>query len=154
MLRLNGKTRQTAEPDFEAPPAPRILVVDDSAFTRYNLKNRLSSNGYDVVDAPDGETAVELYAASQPDAVLLDITMPGMDGYQLCKLLRQNADTANIPIIMLSGKDGFFSKVRGRMAGSTEYLTKPFEPETLLRTIERYCVPDGPGGQPAPARKR
>jgi twitching motility two-component system response regulator PilG len=72
--------------------------------------------------------------------------MPGMDGYQLCRLLRQNADTTNIPIILLSGKDGFFSKVRGRMAGSTEYITKPFQPEGLLRVVERYCALEEPTG--------
>ena len=66
--------------------------------------------------------------------------MPQMDGYQVCKLIRSHAPTRNVPVIMISGKDGFFDKVRGRMAGTTGYITKPFGPETLMRTIESYVV--------------
>jgi len=132
-----------------------ILVVDDSPTIRKVVTMTVERRGYATRSAADGYEAVDAIRDwGVPDLILLDITMPGMDGYQLCKLLRQNADTTNIPIIMLSGKDGFFSKVRGRMAGSTEYITKPFEPESLLRTIERYCVPDGPAGVPASTRKR
>jgi twitching motility two-component system response regulator PilG len=71
--------------------------------------------------------------------ILLDITMPRLDGYQVCKLVRGNAATKNVPVVMISGKDGFFDKVRGRMAGSTAYITKPFGPETLIKTVETYC---------------
>jgi twitching motility two-component system response regulator PilG len=70
--------------------------------------------------------------------ILLDIMMPQMDGYQVCKLIRSNEPTKNVPVVMISGKDGFFDKVRGRMAGTTGYITKPFGPETLMKTIETY----------------
>jgi twitching motility two-component system response regulator PilG len=75
----------------------------------------------------------------KPDLILLDVTMPRLDGFQLCKLIRQNPTTKQVPVVMISGKDGFFDKVRGRMAGSTAYITKPFGPETLLQTVENYC---------------
>jgi twitching motility two-component system response regulator PilG len=120
-----------------------ILVVDDSPTIRKLVTMTLERRGFATRTAADGYEAVDAIRDwGVPDLILLDITMPGMDGYQLCRLLRQNADTTNIPIILLSGKDGFFSKVRGRMAGSTEYITKPFDPEGLLRVVERYCVPD------------
>ena len=73
-----------------------------------------------------------------PDLILLDITMPRMDGYQVCKLIRGNDVTKDVPIVMISGKDGFFDKVRGRMAGTSGYITKPFGPETLMKTVDAY----------------
>src|SRR5205085_9209348 len=104
-----------------------ILVVDDSPTIRKLVTLTVERRGYATRTAGTGFEAIDVIRDhGVPDLILLDITMPGMDGYQLCKLLRQNADTTNIPIIMLSGRDGFFSKVRGRMAGSTEYVTKPF----------------------------
>ena len=128
-----------------------ILVVDDSPTIRKLVTMTVERRGFRALAAGDGREAVAVIRdRGVPDLILLDITMPGMDGYQLCKLLRQSADTAEVPIIMLSGKDGFFSKVRGRMAGSTEYITKPFEPEGLLRAVERYC----PAGAPVPAAAR
>ncbi len=65
--------------------------------------------------------------------------MPRLDGYQLCKLVRSNSATKDVPVVMLSGKDGFFDKVRGRMAGSTAYITKPFEPEALIKIVDEHC---------------
>jgi twitching motility two-component system response regulator PilG len=73
-----------------------------------------------------------------PDLILLDITMPRMDGYQVCKVIKKNPYTKDIPVVMLSGKDGFFDKVKGKMAGATDYVTKPFREVTLTRAIERY----------------
>ncbi len=132
----------------QAPPGkpakPRtILVVNDSPTIRKLVTMTVERHGFATRTAADGYEAIDVIRDwGVPDLILLDIAMPGLDGYQLCKLLRQNADTTNIPIIMLSGKDGFFSKVRGRMAGSTEYITKPFEPDGLLRVVERYCAPE------------
>ena len=64
--------------------------------------------------------------------------MPRMDGYQVCRQIRGHAATADIPVVMIYGKDGFFDKVRGRMAGTTGYITKPFGPETLMKAVEYY----------------
>jgi twitching motility two-component system response regulator PilG len=77
------------------------------------------------------------------DLMLLDIGMPHMDGYQLCKLVKTNETTSDIPIVMLSGKDGFFDKVRGKMAGAVGYITKPFEPTALIEAVETYSRESG-----------
>jgi twitching motility two-component system response regulator PilG len=120
-----------------------VLVVDDSPTIRKLVSLTVERRGFQARTAADGYEAIDVIRDhGVPDLILLDISMPGMDGYQLCKLLRQNADTAALPIVMLSGKDGFFNKVRGRMAGSTAYITKPFEPEGLLRVVEEYCTPE------------
>ena len=122
-----------------------IMVVDDSPTVRKLVAITMERQGYRVVQAGDGYDAVEMIRREgSPDMVLLDITMPGLDGYQLCKLIRQHPETKHIPVVMLSGKDGFFDKVRGRIAGSSFYITKPFKPEQLLDVASRYC----PNGQP------
>lgn len=127
------------------PARPKtIMVVDDSPTVRRLVAITMEHQGYRVVQAGDGYAAVEMIRREgAPDLVLLDITMPGLDGYQLCKLIRQHPETKHIPVVMLSGKDGFFDKVRGRMAGSSFYITKPFKPEQLLDAAARYC----PSGQ-------
>jgi twitching motility two-component system response regulator PilG len=66
-----------------------------------------------------------------------------MDGYEVCKQIRANPAARDLPVVMISGKDGFFDKVRGRMAGTTGYVTKPFGPETLMKALETYLLPDG-----------
>jgi twitching motility two-component system response regulator PilG len=116
-----------------------IMVVDDSPTVRKLITSKLEKQGHQVIAAVDGMDALAKMNEQTPDLILLDITMPRLDGYQVCKLVRGNAATKNVPVVMISGKDGFFDKVRGRMAGSTAYITKPFGPETLIKTVETYC---------------
>jgi twitching motility two-component system response regulator PilG len=114
-----------------------IMVVDDSATVRKVVVMTLEKAGYRTIQAGDGaEALILLREHGIPALFLVDIMMPGMDGYALCKSLRQNPETSRTPIIMLSGKDGFFNKVRGRMAGASHYITKPFEPSQLLNAIK------------------
>ena len=115
------------------------MVVDDSPTVRKLVAIKLEKHGHRVILAVDGMDALSKLNEEVPDLILLDITMPRLDGYQLCKIIKSNAAYKHIPVVMLSGKDGFFDKVRGRMAGSAAYITKPFEPETLLSTIDAYC---------------
>ncbi len=122
------------------PKNRKILVVDDSATVRKLISAKLSKSGHEVVCAIDGIEALEKINEIVPDLILLDINMPRMDGYQVCKLIRNNEATKDVPVVMISGKDGFFDKVRGRMAGTTGYITKPFGPETLMKTVETYIV--------------
>ena len=127
--------------DVAAMPKGRsILVVDDSATVRKLISNKLEKSGHVVACAEDGVEAMEWIGANKPDLVLLDIAMPRMDGYQVCKLIRSNDATKDVPVVMISGKDGFFDKVRGRMAGTSGYITKPFGPETLMRALDTYLV--------------
>jgi twitching motility two-component system response regulator PilG len=122
------------------PKNRTILVVDDSATVRKLISGKLEKCGHEVVCAIDGVDALEKLKEISPDLILLDINMPRMDGYQVCKLIRGNEEMKDTPVVMISGKDGFFDKVRGRMAGTTGYITKPFGPETLMKMVETYIV--------------
>jgi CheY-like chemotaxis protein len=122
------------------PKNMTILVADDSATVRKLISAKLEKCGHQVVLAIDGVDAIEKLKEIEPDLVLLDINMPRMDGYQVCKHIRGNEATKDVPVVMISGKDGFFDKVRGRMAGTTGYITKPFGPETLMKTVETYVL--------------
>ncbi len=122
------------------PKNMTILVADDSDTVRKLISGKLEKCGHTVVCAFDGVDALEKLEAMTPDLILLDINMPRMDGYQACKAIRGNPATKDVPIVMISGKDGFFDKVRGRMAGTTGYITKPFGPETLMKTVETYIM--------------
>jgi CheY-like chemotaxis protein len=122
------------------PKNRTILVVDDSATVRKLISGKLEKCGHEVVCAIDGVDALEKLKEISPDLILLDINMPRMDGYQVCKLIRGDETMKDTPVVMISGKDGFFDKVRGRMAGTTGYITKPFGPETLMKMVETYIV--------------
>lgn len=115
-----------------------ILVVDDSPTIRKLIAGKLEKSGHNVLLCEDGEKALEAIRTHVPDLVLLDIKMPGMDGYDVCRQIRGWNSSANVPIVMISGKDGYFDKMRGQMAGSTGYITKPFGPETLMKAVEFY----------------
>jgi len=136
-IRLSEMEEQQSVHD-SMPKNRKILVVDDSPTVRKLISGKLEKCGHEVICAIDGVDALEKINELKPDLVLLDITMPRMDGYQVCKLIRNNETTKDVPVVMISGKDGFFDKVRGRMAGTTGYITKPFGPETLMKTVETY----------------
>ena len=138
-IRLDEISRQTENYDARAV-GKTILVVDDSPTVRKLIAGKLEKSGHKVVCAVDGVDALARLSEGLPDLVLLDITMPRMDGYEVCKQIRANPDAQNLPVVMISGKDGFFDKVRGRMAGSTGYVTKPFGPETLMKALETYLL--------------
>jgi twitching motility two-component system response regulator PilG len=76
-----------------------------------------------------------------PDLILLDIAMPKLDGYEVCRRIKGDPRTAHVPVVMLSGKDAFFDKVKGRMAGASDYLTKPFETPAVLAVVVNHCQP-------------
>ncbi len=140
-IRLDEMRRQSEV--FDAMPKGKtILVVDDSPTVRKLIAGKLEKSGHNVVCAVDGVDALAKMEEGVPDLVLLDITMPRMDGYEVCKQIRSNPACKNLPVVMISGKDGFFDKVRGRMAGTTGYVTKPFGPETLMKALEMYLIPD------------
>ncbi|HEY0429665.1 MAG TPA: response regulator [Pyrinomonadaceae bacterium] len=138
-IRLSEIEKQQSVHD-SMPKNRQILVVDDSATVRRLISGKLEKCGHEVICAIDGVDALEKLKEISPDLILLDINMPRMDGYQVCKLIRGNEEMKDTPIVMISGKDGFFDKVRGRMAGTTGYITKPFGPETLMKTVETYIV--------------
>lgn len=124
------------------PKGRTILVVDDSPTVRKLIAGKLEKSGHEVFCAEDGIAAMSHLEGVVPDLVLLDITMPRMDGYEVCKRIRSNDQTKDVPVVMISGKDGFFDKVRGRMAGTSGYITKPFGPETLMKAVEQHLKAD------------
>ena len=140
-IRLDEMRRQYETHDA-MPKGKTILVVDDSPTVRKLISGKLEKSGHHVVCAVDGIEALAKLEEGMPDLVLLDITMPRMDGYEVCKQIRSNPAGKNLPVVMISGKDGFFDKVRGRMAGTSGYVTKPFGPETLMKALETYLLPD------------
>lgn len=130
---------------------PVVLVVDDSPTVRKIVQLTLQREHIRVVTAGDGLSALAAVTDTQPDLILLDIMLPRMDGYNICHLVRNNPEYRDLPIIMLSGKDGIFDKMRGKLAGSTEYMTKPFDSTELVQTVRRYL--DSPGARERAARR-
>lgn len=118
--------------------SPVVLVVDDSPTVRKIVQLTLQRERIEVVTASDGLSALAAVADAQPDLILLDIMLPRMDGYNICQVVRKSMAYRDLPIIMLSGKDGLFDKMRGKLAGSTEYITKPFDSSELVQTVKRY----------------
>jgi twitching motility two-component system response regulator PilG len=118
--------------------ATRVLVIDDSNTIRRSAEIFLRQGGYDVVLAEDGFDALAKVHDHHPDVIFCDILMPRLDGYQTCAIIKRNPEFAQVPVIMLSSKDGVFDKARGRMVGSDHYLTKPFTKEQLLRIVAQY----------------
>jgi CheY-like chemotaxis protein len=116
-----------------------VMIVDDSPTIRKILGLTLERAGYKVVAEPDGESAIERLVQVVPDMILLDIAMPKIDGYEVCKRIKQDPRTKAVPVVMLSGKGALFDKVKGHMAGATEYLTKPFETPAVLAVVANYC---------------
>ncbi|HEX5738139.1 MAG: two-component system response regulator [Comamonadaceae bacterium] len=119
-------------------PAYKVLVVDDSNTIRRSAEIFLKQGGHEVLLADDGFDALAKINDYQPDLVFCDILMPRLDGYQTCAIIKRNARFANIPVVMLSSKDGVFDKARGRMVGSQDYLTKPFTKDQLLQAVQQY----------------
>ena len=121
---------------------PTVLVVDDEPAVRRVLAMRLEVAGYRVVIAEDGEEALAVFAREQPDLVVLDVMMPKLDGFAVCRRLR--AESA-VPIIFLSALDAISEKVAGLDLGADDYLSKPFSPKELEARINRILGRVGRG---------
>ena len=118
----------------------KVMIIDDSNTIRRSAELFLRSSECEVILAEDGFEAMSKIVDNQPDIIFVDITMPRLDGYQACMLIKKNPIYQSIPVITLSSKDGLFDKARGRMAGSDDYLTKPFTAEGLLSIIRNYTL--------------
>ena len=116
----------------------KIMVIDDSKTIRRTAETLLRKAGCEVITATDGFEALSLVADEHPDLIFIDIMMPRLDGYQTCALIKNNKAYSDIPIIMLSSKDGLFDRAKGRLVGSDQYLTKPFSRDELLQAIRKH----------------
>ena len=123
--------------------AVRILVVDDDRAVRESLRRSLSFNGYSVELAHDGVEALAMIASDRPDALVLDVMMPRLDGLEVCRQLRSTGD--DLPVLVLTARDSVSERVAGLDAGADDYLPKPFALEELLarvRALLRRTKPD------------
>ncbi len=137
----------------------KILVVDDEPNLRELVSGRLEQNGYEVTTAADGYQALTKVKQSQPDLIILDLMLPKIDGYTVCRMLKSSSETSEIPIIMFTARSAPDDERRGREMGADAYITKPFEPPVLLDRIaellgekqpEQPAEPSEPAAQPEP----
>lgn len=139
-----GERKLTVAENNQDPD--KILVVDDEASIRRILETRLKLAGYNVVTAGDGQEALEQFHGFQPDLVILDVMLPKMDGYEVCREIRKTCDT---PIIMLTAVADVSNRIQGLEIGADDYVVKPFSPSelearikaVLRRTVERQQEP-------------
>lgn len=117
-----------------------ILVIDDTRTNLHLLTEILTQAGYAVRPVPDGKLALASIQAALPDLILLDIMMPNLSGYDLCKRLKANEDTHDIPIIFISALDEIFDKIKAFEIGGVDYITKPFQPEEVLARIKTHLT--------------
>jgi twitching motility two-component system response regulator PilH len=116
----------------------RILVVDDSPTEMFRFKEILSKNGYDVLEAFNGADGVTLAQAELPDLVLMDVVMPGVNGFQATRQIARSEKTKHIPVVIVSTKDQDTDRVWGKRQGAIDYLTKPIDEAQLLTVIQQY----------------
>jgi len=119
-------------------PIQKILLVDDSKTELHHLSDLLGKSGFMVRTAENGEEAMKRLGEEKPDLILMDVVMPGQNGFQLTRAITRDPRFSTVPVIMLSSKDGVFDRARGRLAGSDRYLTKPFTKEGLLAAVSDY----------------
>ncbi len=130
-------TRASAQTRSQQADAMWVLVVDDHLAIRRFMESKLSQFNINVDYAASGEQAVGLTGVKRYACVFLDVVMPGMDGYKVCKLIKSTLASAPTHVVMLTSRDGAFDKIRGKMAGCDAYLTKPIDEEKLIKTISR-----------------
>ncbi len=136
---------------LEPNKVPRIVCIDDGATIRQAVEYILKQQGYEATAISNPLKALSLVFQLKPDLILCDIAMPELDGYEICAMLRKSTAFRQTPIVMLTGKDGFIDRVKARMVGATDYLTKPFGESELLTLVERY-VGTGDPNRPKPDR--
>lgn len=123
------------------------MVIDDSATVRKIVETCLKREGFDVQTFPDGIEAMRWFTQPNvriPDLVILDIGLPKMDGYEVARRLKSKPQLSNTIIIMLSRRDGMIDKLKGRLAGAKDYLTKPFKTQDIISVIESHLGMSAP----------
>ena len=119
-----------------------ILLVEDSPTVRYIVAKSLTSQGHEVITAGDGEEAVRMAQSKLPSLVILDVILPKLNGFQVCRVLKSSASTANIPVIMLTAKAKDTDRKWGIEQGADAYLIKPFKDQALFDVVNKF-MPQG-----------
>lgn len=117
-----------------------VLVVDDTPGNLRVLVDSLSNRGLDILVATDGESAVERAAYSRPDLILLDVIMPGIDGFETCRIFKEKPETSDIPVIFMTALSDTSQKVKAFEVGAVDYVTKPFEEEELIARVDAHLT--------------
>jgi twitching motility two-component system response regulator PilG len=129
--------------------APKVVCIDDDNVIRKTVESILNEHGYEAITISSPLKALSLVFQIKPDLILCDIAMPELDGYEICAMLRNSSAFRQTPIVMLTGIDGFIDRVQARMAGATDYFTKPFGESELLMVVEKYVGPGCPELHPS-----
>ncbi len=114
----------------------RILVVDDSPTETHQFVNALARHGHQVLTAASGSDGISMASLEQPDVILMDVVMPGINGFQATRQLTKNEITSHIPVIIVSSKNQDADRVWGERQGACGYLTKPVDDQTLIKTVD------------------
>lgn len=130
----------------KTPEDVTILVVDDSASVRKLVELTLRRRGYSVISATSGIAALATLAETEPDLILLDVMLVALDGFQLCRAVRNHPRYTDVPIVILSGREGAADRQAGIDAGINAYLTKPFKPDMLLNVVQEQIASAGRSG--------
>jgi twitching motility two-component system response regulator PilG len=133
---------------------PVVVVIDDSPTIRKIMELTLQRMDLRVVSAASGVAGLAAVAEHNPVLIFLDIVLPNVNGYQLCQVIKRNPRYQHIPVLMLSGKDGIFDKMRGRLAGANDYITKPFEPGAILAAVRKHVPQAAPAARVAAGATR
>lgn len=133
-----GRNPNNIIEQYQATPIrPTIACIDDSKTVQKQVKMTLEAAGYSVVSILDPSQSLKAVVQAKPVLILLDINMPNIDGYQLCQMLRKSRQLKDIPIVMLTGRNTAIDKIRSKMIGVVDYLTKPCNPNKLIETVDR-----------------
>ncbi len=147
---MEGGAMKTQGEPAAASGNRSVLVVDDSIAVRAQLRSLLEQRGLKVTAVDSAEAAIKAAAATYA-CILMDVLMPGIDGYEACRQIKANVNGGKSPVIMLTSKSSPFDRIRGKMAGCDAYLTKPIEPDLLFEVVSRYVAKPADSGA-APQR--
>ncbi len=118
----------------------KILIVDDSPTETFRFREMLQRHGHEVLEATNGADGVAVTLAEKPDLVLMDVVMPGMNGFQATRQITRGAETSHIPVVIVSTKDQETDRVWGRRQGAKDYLTKPIDESMLVKVINGLLI--------------
>lgn len=140
-LETAPKTPTIVSAATKSKNAPLIACIDDSPIMGQLMKHILTKAGYRFVGINDAVEALPMLLESQPDLIFLDLMMPIANGYEVCSQIRRISQFKNIPVVILTGNDGIVDRVRAKIVGSSEFLSKPIKPEKVLAVVRKYLLP-------------
>jgi CheY-like chemotaxis protein len=121
----------------------KLLIADDEIGIRSLVRMTLESDSYEILEAPDGDEALVMALEHLPELILLDVSMPGLSGLEVCRALKENASTAGITVVLLTAMAQESDLAQGAAAGADEYFTKPFSPVALLQKVDEIFAGRG-----------